>query len=32
MLITLGVTLLFVGIVLAAGRYMFKKENIMLRA
>ncbi|MDR1692100.1 MAG: ABC transporter permease subunit [Oscillospiraceae bacterium] len=32
MMITLLVTVLFVGIVLAAGRYMFQKENIMLRA
>ena len=32
MVITLAVTMVFVGIVLAAGRYMFKKENIMLRA
>jgi sodium transport system permease protein len=30
--ITLGVTAAFVLVVMIAGRYMFKKENIMLRA
>jgi sodium transport system permease protein len=30
--ITLAVTAAFVLIVMIAGRYMFKKENIMLRA
>jgi hypothetical protein len=30
--ITLAVTAAFVGIVMVLGRYMFKKENIMLRA
>jgi sodium transport system permease protein len=29
---TLGTTAAFVGVVLLAGRYMFTKENIMLRA
>ncbi|MDR0325949.1 MAG: ABC transporter permease [Oscillospiraceae bacterium] len=30
--VTLGVTAAFVAVVLVLGRYMFKKENIMLRA
>ena len=30
--VTLGITAAFVGVVLVVGRYMFKKENIMLRA
>jgi sodium transport system permease protein len=32
MTVTLGTTAAFVGAVLLAGRYMFTKENIMLRA